>query len=243
MGKGIICPTCGSKKIKFYLCKNNHKLYECLECRLIFVWPMPLDLSGIYNKEYFLKKEEKNKGFGYLNYEKDKRRTRKFFNHRLEEIGKIVPDKKIFDAGAATGYFLDLACNQGWKTYGIELSDYAGSIARKKGHKIFLGSLENLRTKEKFSLVTMWDILEHLKDPKKCLKIVNQILRKEGILAIVTVNKNNLSSSMPAEHLFYFLQKNLRILLQKTGFEIIKMNNIGKRYPLEYVFIIANKKK
>lgn len=242
MKNKIICPICDSKKIKFSLSKNGYKLYECLECKLIFAWPVPDNLGKIYNKEYFLKKESQNNGFGYFDYEKDKEKMNKFFNHRLREIEKMVPDKNIFDVGAATGYFLDLARNQGWRTSGVELSNYAGFIAQRKGHKIFLDFLENLKIRGDFNLVTMWDILEHLRNPKESLTIVNKILKKGGILAITTVNKNNLSSSMPAEHLFYFLQRNLKILLKKTGFEIIKINNIGKKYPLEHVLIVANKK-
>lgn len=69
----------------------------------------------------------------------------------LSDLEKIVTGRMIFDVGAATGYFLDLAKERGWKTAGSEISTFAAKEAANKGHKIYQGSL--LDYEEKLSMI------------------------------------------------------------------------------------------
>ncbi len=244
----IICPICYSSKIRFFTLKNNYNLYKCADCALVFVWPVPPNLNKIYNEEYFFKKQEKSdNGFGYADYDKDKEPMKEIFISYLKQLEKLTADRKIFDVGAATGYFLDLAKSRGWETAGIEISSYAAEIARNRGHEIFEGLLPNLKIEKKFGSVTMWDVLEHLAEPKKYLEAINAILQKDGLLAINTIDKESWwamfwgkrwHSIIPPEHLFYYSRKNLEILLKKSGFEILKIRKIGKKFSLAYIFKI-----
>lgn len=43
---------------------------------------------------------------------------------------------------------------------------------------------------------------------------------------------------VPPEHLFYFSKKSLKILLNNNGFEIIKIEKLGKKFSLSYIFKI-----
>lgn len=243
----ITCPICGSGKTKFFVGKNNHNLYECINCDLVFVYPIPKNLNKIYNDEYFFKKEEKKirNGAGYVNYEKDKESMRETFITYLKKLEELTANRKIFDIGTATAYFLDLARSRGWETAGVEISSYAAEIARNKGHKIFEGPLLDLKIEEQFGVVTMWDVLEHIDEPQKYLFAINNILQKGGILTINTIDRESWwarfwgskwYSIIPPEHLFYFSLKNLKILFEKNGFKIIKVQKIGKKFPLAYIF-------
>lgn len=246
MEQEINCPICQSKKIIFFYEKNGFKLYNCFTCKLIFVWPIPVNLAYIYQTSYFksdLDDDRVNK-FGYADYEEDKKVMRETFIIYLNKILKLTFGRKIFDVGAATGYFLDLAKQAGWQTSGIEISEYAAKIAGAKGHQIFLGNLENLEIKEKYDVVTMWDVLEHLPDPKRYLKSVHDILNQGGVLAINTINKSscwarlwgkNWHAILPPEHLFYYSVQSLKILLEANGFEILEQLKIGKRFTLSYI--------
>jgi len=246
MEQEISCPICQSKKINFFCEKNGFKLYNCFACQLIFVWPIPANLADIYQASYFkggLSDGMVNK-FGYTDYEEDKKAMRETFIIYLNKILKLTTGRKIFDVGAATGYFLDLAKQAGWQTSGVEISEYAAKIASGKGHKIFLGNLENLEIKEKYDVVTMWDVLEHLPDPERCLKSIRDIFNQGGILAINTIDKSsywarlwgkNWHAILPPEHLFYYSAKNLKILLEASGFEILEQLKIGKRFTLPYI--------
>jgi len=241
----VICPICGSEINKFFYKKNGHNIYNCQDCEAGFVWPTPNNSADIYEASYYQgglgAGQDK---FGYTDYEADKKAMRETFIIYLDKISKLTAGRKIFDVGAATGCFLDLARQMGWQTSGIEISEYAAKAAHAKGHQIFLGNLENLEIKEKYDVVTMWDVLEHLVDPKRYLKSVSDILNQEGLLAINTINKSscwarfwgkNWHAILPPEHLFYYSVKSLEILLEASGFEILERLKIGKRFTLPYV--------
>lgn len=246
MEQEIICPICRSKEIKFFCEKNSYKLYSCFNCGLIFVWPMPDNLAAIYSELYFKRSadDERINKFGYIDYEADKSATRKTFIKYLDKISKLVKRRKIFDVGAATGYFLDIARDQGWSTGGAEVSAYAAGIAKGKGHDVILGDLTELKTGEKYDAITMWDVLEHLSDPDKYLKSVYDMLNDGGILALNTIDSSswwaglwgrNWHAILPPEHLFYYSAKSLKILLENNGFKIIEQSKIGKKFTLPYI--------
>ena len=246
MAQEIICPICQSKEIKFFCEKSGHKLYRCFSCELIFVWPTPGNLTEIYILSYF-KQEADDKRvnkFGYVDYEEDKKATQKTFVTYLDKISQLTKGRKIFDIGTATGYFLDMARERGWSTGGVEISAYAAGIAKNKGHNIFLGDLAELRIEENYDAITMWDVLEHLSDPAKYLKIINNILNQGGILALNTIDNSswwarfwgkNWHAILPPEHLFYYSAKSLKILLANNGFKIIERSKIGKQFTLSYI--------
>lgn len=253
MEQEINCPICGSKKIKFFCEKNRYNIYNCQDCEVGFVWPEPSSLADIYQAPYF--KGDLDDGginkFGYTDYEEDKKAMRETFVIYLNKILKLTTGKKIFDVGAATGYFLDLAKRAGWQTSGIEISEYAVKIASAKGHQIFLGDLEDLESKERYDVITMWDVLEHLADPKKYLKSVHDVLHQEGILAINTINRSswwarlwgrNWQAIMPPEHLFYYSVESLKILLEQGGFRIIEKSKIAKKFTLPYIFKVLERR-
>lgn len=246
MAQEITCPICGSEKCDFFCKKNEYNLYTCQSCQAGFVWPLPDNSADIYEASYFnggLKKETSSK-FGYTDYEEDKKAMETVFLNYLEEISKLTAGRNIIDVGAATGYFLDLARRSGWKTNGVEISVYAAKIVGEKGHKIFLGSLEKLNIAEKYDVVTMWDVLEHLVSPKEYLKSIYNILNSEGLLVINTVDRSSFwakilgkrwQAIVPPEHLFYYSPKSLSKLLEQTGFKIIKQAKIGKKFTLPYI--------
>ena len=166
----------------------------------------------------------------------------------LDKIEKLAFGRNIFDVGTATGYFLNLAKNRGWQTAGVEISDYAAGIARSRGHDVYGGRLPEIKIEDRFNAVTMWDVLEHLDNPEEYLRAVNKILVSDnGWLIINTVNRGSFWARLlgrrwhlivPPEHLFYYSPKNLKMLLQRTGFEIKEMKRMGKRFSLSYIFKI-----
>lgn len=244
--ENITCPICGSLEIIFFHVKNNYNIYSCKNCEAGFVFPTPGDLKNIYTKGYF-KSENRNSGHGYVNYDKDKEPMRIIFENYLKEAEKLMTGRRIFDIGTATGYFLDLAKKRGWETYGSDISSYATETARRRGHEVIVGDLANIKINKKFNVVTLWDVLEHLEDPKKYLEIANGILEDGGILFINTVNIRSVWARLmgkrwhlivPPEHLFYFSPKSLRILLKNSGFTLLSMRSQGKKFTLAYVFKI-----
>ncbi|MBT4349494.1 class I SAM-dependent methyltransferase [bacterium] len=241
----IICPICRSEQIKFYHKKDNYDLHRCLQCRLVFVWPVPRNLQEIYQETYYKGNETDNSVFGYSDYDQDKEPMKDIFIAYLKKLEKSVRNKKILDIGCANGYFLDLARELGWQTYGVEISQYAAAEAQKRGHQVFLGDLAQLDIKERFDCITMWDVLEHITEPISYMQRVNQLLQKDGLVAINTIDKDSIwaklcgkhwNAIIPPEHLLFFSKQSLFFLLKQTKFIIKDSKKVGKKFSLAYIF-------
>ena len=180
------CLICSDTRIDFFLAKNGFNLYRCRNCGLIFVYPFVKNLEDIYGKDYFLGTSSGK--IGYVDYEQDKEAMRNIFKKYLRELEKIYPQKgKLFDVGAATGYFLKIAQEQGWQVSGIDISKYASTKARQEGLRVETGQLKDVALPfDYFDVVTLWDVIEHLNDPQYNLEIIYRILKKGGLVIINT---------------------------------------------------------
>lgn len=238
----IECPLCNGI-VKKWGEKNSHKLYKCDFCKLIFVSPIP-DSSVIYNEDYF---SGAAKGFGYVDYDTDKEPMLSTFNTYLdlcEKYGKKTG--KLFDVGAATGFFLNIARKRGYEVSGVEVSGFAAEIARKKGLVMYEGDIKNIKLNDSSQdIVTMFDVVEHMSDPFSEINEAYRILKPSGLIIINTPNGNSLLARLlktswhlvaPPEHLYYFSPKNLENYLSKNGFTVLYSGTIGKCFTISYIF-------
>ena len=98
---------------------------------------------------------------------------------------------------------------------GVEVSDYAIREAEARGLKdLIVGEfLETDFKTEKFDLISMWDVIEHVCDPKTNLEKVFDLLKPGGYLVITTGNIDSWTAKLmgrfrhlmtPPRHLFFF---------------------------------------
>lgn len=246
----ITCLVCQNSKIDFFTKKNDYNIYKCWDCGLIFVWPLPANSAALYTADYF---DGAASGFGYVDYEEDKKATAKTLDSYLAKIESYLPLKgRLLDVGAAIGSFLQIAKTKGWQTKGVELSQYAAEKARANGLDVITGTVRDLILASKdFDVVTYLDVFEHILDPISELNSARKLLRQEGFLIINTPDSSSWFARLmgrswhtfvPPEHLFIYSPKNLTILLKRIGFEIVEVCKIGKRFTLRYVFqFLANR--
>lgn len=238
------CHVCGTPNARFFAEKNGHKLYTCPHCKLLFVHPTPEDLAAIYNKEYF-RNEGRKGSFGYTDYDKDKEPMRPVFEKLLLRLETSAPGRRIFDVGAATGYFLDIAKARGWETSGCELSPWGRSVAARRGHAMVEGEIATMDTLPQADAVTLWDVIEHVPEPRAMLRAVARMLPSGGVVMINTPDRASAWARLmgqrwhlivPPEHLYYFSPKNLGRLLEESGFAVEEVAKIGKSFSPSYVF-------
>jgi len=231
---------------ELYARKKEYDIYRCSFCGLLFVHPLPKDTGAIYSAGYFTGAEQ---GFGYVDYDEDKEAMKDVFIKYLELIEGYKPRKgKILDIGAATGYFAGLAGQRGWEACGIEVSDYAAGLGRRKGLDIRTGTvMDSDFENNSFEAVTLWDVLEHLPDPAGDLAKIHNLLKSDGIIIANTPDSASLYAKLmgrswysliPPEHLFLFSPKSLKIFLERQNFEPIKFLKIGKNFTVQYIFQI-----
>jgi len=223
--------------------KGQYPFYRCQACSLLFVWPLPSDNLDIYSQSYFAGAEQ---GFGYIDYDQDKAPMTSTFEKYLDLLAQRHPSQgSLLDVGAATGFFLELARRRQWKTCGVEPSDYATHVATDKGLDVRCGVLEDLSLPEgSFDVITMWDVIEHVTDPRESLAKAFALLTPGGTLALNTPDSASLLARLlglrwhlvvPPEHLILFSRKSLELLLREAGFEVTLSRCIGKRFTVQYV--------
>ncbi|MDP3729383.1 MAG: class I SAM-dependent methyltransferase [bacterium] len=239
------CPVCKNNNNVFFVKKNSHDIYRCTQCKLLFVWPLPgrARLTTIYSSEYF----GGNYDFGYMDYDVDKTAMHGTFNVYLDIIEQHQKNRgALFDIGAATGYFMEIAQKRGWKASGVEISEYAAQVGLKKGLDIQVGTVADIAdAKERFDAITMWDVIEHMGNPESSLQDVRRLLKTGGVVAINTPDAGSMVAKIfgkrwhalvPPEHLHYFNAQNLGQLLERNNFEVLAVHKVAKKFTLPYVF-------
>jgi 2-polyprenyl-3-methyl-5-hydroxy-6-metoxy-1,4-benzoquinol methylase len=98
----------------------------------------------------------------------------------------------LLDIGCGLGYFVKfVADTPGWNAVGCELSAAAVrfSNAQLRLPNVFAGSVEALDFPEShFDVITLWDVIEHLTDPRPVLRAALRLLKPGGVLFLHTPN-------------------------------------------------------
>lgn len=241
------CPLC-QKSSAYWFTKNGCDVYRCSVCHLIFLSPLPSDSVSLYGQDYFC---GAHNGFGYIHYDGDKEADTKSFAQYLDRIEKEKPNKgRLLDVGAATGAFIAAANRRGWDVAGVEISDYAAAEARNKGFDVRTGVLESASFPDgSFDVITLWDVFEHVMDPRETLTRIRALLKPNGLLVVNTPNAGSLYARsmgrhwpliIPPEHTYLFREANLRPLLEKEGFAWVEKTFVGKSYTPAYIFQILS---
>ena len=149
----------------------------------------------------------------------------------------------VLDVGCGVGLLLDEARRRGWRTQGIELSDWGVRRARRLGLDVFQGILEEAGlAPSSYDAVFMIDVLEHLADPVRTLATVSQVLRPGGVLCLVTPNADSAAArvlgrrwwGMLPGHVVLFPHRRLCELLGTVGFGIRSQRPGALRFSLDY---------
>jgi 2-polyprenyl-3-methyl-5-hydroxy-6-metoxy-1,4-benzoquinol methylase len=244
----ILCKICGGDDISAFgkIANGNYSasflkdysLLKCEKCSLKFIYPTPSDeaLDFIYsNPEYSAWKTspEKESNIRYINFE-----------HYLKTIKKHVNGGKLLDCGCATGYFLDIAKENDFDCYGIEISPIPFSISNTKHpQKVFKTDIEGLNLPDSFfDIITMFDFIEHVKDLGRALRKANDLLKTGGYLVMTTPDTKSLSmillgkkhTNYILEHINLLNHKLLPKYFENLGFEMMSIVPAKKMLTLKY---------
>lgn len=138
---------------------------------------------------------------------------------------------RLLDVGCATGIFLDGMRRLGWQVQGVEPSQTAANYAHDRFDlPVFCGRLEDAGFPEaSFDVVTLWDVLEHVHEPRQVLSEIGRVLRPGGLLVMSLPNPDSLEARLLGRywlgwdlprHLNLFRPALLRSHLARSGFAV-----------------------
>jgi ubiquinone/menaquinone biosynthesis C-methylase UbiE len=146
--------------------------------------------------------------------------------------------------GAYTGVFVEIAAQHGWDAWGVEPSRWAVERARDRDLQMVQGTLETADLPEShFDVVTMWDVIEHLTDPREALRQAHRLLKPGGLLVVHTIDIESLFARLMGPrwpwlmemHIYYFSRRTLREMLKKCGFKVLSDESQGRYLRLGYL--------
>jgi|688.fasta_scaffold183244_2 2-polyprenyl-3-methyl-5-hydroxy-6-metoxy-1,4-benzoquinol methylase len=170
------------------------------------------------------------------------------------KILKIIGDGQslsLLDVGCAQGHLMTAARDAGWTTSGIEYDEKDAEIARQCDLNVHLGSAEIKldELEEKFDLIVIADVLEHLVNPGKVLQLMRNRLKDGGKVVISVPNIAHLSvriqllfgqftrtdrGILDKTHLHFYTKKSVESLCVEAGYVITSWAVTPA--PLEEVF-------
>jgi len=248
------------KNLKPYLNCKDHTVsgeeYSVMfneEYKMLVTSPVPKNLFNYYKSKNYISHTDSKKTFFDKVYQVVKKITLK---HKLRLINESLrtqnsmyrPEKNILDVGAGTGEFLKVCKNNSWKVFGTEPNNDARTIAVKKG--IVLERDISKFSNQKFEIITLWHVLEHVENLSEYISNLNTMLSDCGRLIIAVPNFNSDDAKYYKEfwaafdvprHLWHFSQQSIHRLFLKENMLVEK--TIPMKFDSYYVSLLSEKYK
>lgn len=239
------CNFCASSENRPFCPQNGRQLVQCQNCGLVYVGHQPRaeELATLYNEHYF--RNDQSGEVGYTNYAADEANIRQTASKRLAHVMRYAQTGKLLDVGCALGFFMDVAHQRGWQVTGWDISQYAVDYVRQRfGHEAFQGNfLDNHLANEAYDALTLYDVIEHVADPKGYLQTAARLLKRGGVIELATpdvgsiparlTGKRWIGYKMADEHVYYFSADTLSKMLNEAGFEVLHVRHVGKHVTLK----------
>lgn len=246
------CPICNSNNIKLVL--ENHpgyiddifyNIYKCNKCDVSFINPKLIE-QGIYSIIYSNKES-----IGYDRYYKYANEIKKVDNplkylSEMEScyypVFKVLSERKkcsILEVGCGYGYLTYALKKADFDVLGIDISSEAIEFAKSNFGNSYLNiSIEDYFNicKNKYDIIISTEVIEHLPDPNKYLKILSNMLSLHGKIIITTPNKNYSKrkliwrTDLPPVHIYWFSKMSVEIMAKNLNLEINYIP-FNKYYP------------
>jgi len=215
------------------------QMVKCKKCGLEYINPR-------IKSEFIIKGYSEGTDENFVSQASSREMT---FNKALKYIEKFTSGKKgkIYDIGTAGGSFLQAAKKRGWEVYGTEPNKWLVEWCKDNyGFEIFQGDLFSHDFENNFfDVVTLWDVLEHVPNPTKNLTEIRRILKEEGLLIVNYPDVGSWISKLLGRrwmfllsvHLFYFNRKTIKKMLNRVGFDVIKIKPHFQTLRLGYLML------
>jgi len=190
---------------------------RCQNCKGIFLSPRVEEKELLkYYPDDFYNKNMNSKSI----YKNDFRKNCKKYNY----ISSFKPGR-LLDVGCRHGSFLKFLVPFGWDAEGFEFSD---TIPNPFNCKISYNDIHQYDD-ERFDVVTMWAVLEHLYHPNEYISHIHNILKEDALLVVQVPKFNSYSARFlyhddVPRHVSAFTSKWIVHYLAQFGFKVISIN-------------------
>jgi 2-polyprenyl-3-methyl-5-hydroxy-6-metoxy-1,4-benzoquinol methylase len=165
---------------------------------------------------------------------------------RAQLLVRFVGNRhRVLELGCSTGYISRLLKQNGCSVIGVEVDLKAARLAANICDQVLVSDLDKSiwteQIEERFDVVLMGDVLEHLVDPEEVLRSVRRLLLPSGVIVVSLPNivhwsqrVNSLIGSFDYEptglldrtHLHFYNLRGARTLIEDAGYRILEFQPI-----------------
>src|SRR4051794_9433644 len=173
------CPICGARPLTFAFQLSRGPVFECSACGVFVAEDRSVDAEQ--DRQFHQSLDETL----YVEYFEPFRK--KQYRDVLGRAG-VQRGHSLLDVGASYGWMVDVGLQLGLDSYGIEPSpmDHDESLAGRIACQT-LDEHAALATR-RYDVITMWHVLEHLRDPVTAASKIGGLLSDNGIVVIAVPN-------------------------------------------------------
>ena len=195
-------------------------IVECQQCGLVYVNPRLVEMPGVatYNTE-----------LESAYFETTRPGRRRAFERLLVQIPKWLeyPPRTLLDFGCGDGLLIEVARQTAIEAAGLEVSPALVSDLRGRfGDQAVIDGNHATLPVNYFDIVTMTNVLEHLRQPVDVLVQAVSALKPGGLVLVHVPNLAGLPARIqkarwrqiePYAHFTYFTPRTLAAMLKKAG--------------------------
>jgi SAM-dependent methyltransferase len=189
----ITCPHCKNHtKFLFsaqdYNRKTSDKIfeyYQCQTCNLIFLSPIPANLKNYYPPQYYHFPETLEKYIKQVDFQR----------YKIDLVEQFVTPGELLEIGSGPGDFAIFAKQRGFAVTAIEMDQDFCHFLREIIEVNVINSddpLSALKPLGQYSVIALWQVIEHLTNPWDLLDELHHHLQPNGILIVATPNPDSL---------------------------------------------------
>jgi SAM-dependent methyltransferase len=233
------CVVCGSAA-RTPLYKG---IVRCSSCGHVYADLQMSDeeMMELYRKNYFFGEE-------YSDYLRDKPILQKNFHARMRVLKRFLGEqhKSLLEIGSAYGFFLEVAKPAFERVLGIDITEDGCRYASETlGMPVVQDDfLAHDFKGERFDVMTMWDTIEHLREPNLYMEKLADMMPSGSLVTFTTgdvdgwnarLRKENWRMIHPPTHVHYFSRRTLSQMLDRYGFETVYSKHCGFYRSLDMV--------
>ena len=208
--------------------------------------PLPSNPENYYQSESYISHSDQTSSLFDIAYGLVKRFT---LQRKVALLNRLLPNHgTLLDIGAGTGDFLITAKLHEWQVTGVEPNPLARKNALNKG--IILNETLNQLPKNKYDIITLWHVLEHLPNLNKQITDITELLKNNGFLIVAVPNYKSYDAHYYKEHwaaydvprhLWHFSKTSILKLFHPFGLELFKTKPMW--FDSFYVSLLSEKYK
>ena len=240
------CLLCGARlsehwasatDIEYLTTADRFDYWHCADCDCLSIDPLPVDrLAKIYPADYysFAAGDEAEAGAVARSVARVKARLdRRTFRRILALSGSDAPS--ILDVGGGTGELAAsfAAAAPGARATVVDIDPASAEVARQRGLGAVVSRFEEVETDERFDVILMLNLIEHVADPRAVLVKARELLAPGGVVWIQTPDFHGLDGRIfrhrnwagyhCPRHWAIFGRDGLRTALVRAGLEPVEL--------------------